>query len=529
MNMNDGLIKGFSILLIFLLIFEIFINVFLVNEVEAAVKQTTEEYKKGDTDGILDGYPGYSELLDALLEAHPDWTFTILFTGLDWDEVIENETTGYHSRSLVQNSSTDWICSTCGSKTYDNGTWYCASTAAVEYYMDPRNWLFEEYVFQFENLEWKDNTYTQEGVEKIIAGTFLDVEEIEYTTTEGKTATINKSYAQVIMEAAEKAGISPYHLASRIVQEQGSGGSSTSSGTYSGYTGYYNFLNINATGSDIIGNALSYAKNENRNWTDPEKSIVGGAEFLASSYISIGQSTLYLQKFDVDNSDGSLYSHQYMQNVSAAMTEGKSIKSAYAKIDSSLNISFNFVIPVYENMPSSNCAVPGTDGGELVEVVCSSLIVRKEPTRSSSQIGSAWNGEILTRIESGVATADGYTWDKVVTDLGIVGYVARGSSTETYIESLGITSGKSIFEIDDDESEIVCVPSTTVSDITDKLTGVTIKNSSGKTVTSGNIGTGYTIEYNGTTYTVVKLRRCQWRRNNKCIRLCEYKELYYGF
>ena len=74
--------------------------------------------------------------------------------------------------------------------------------------------------------------------------------QITYTKTDGSTATINKSYAQVIMEAAQASNISPYHLASRIVQEQGSNStaSSTGKGTYSGYVGYYNFYNINATG-----------------------------------------------------------------------------------------------------------------------------------------------------------------------------------------------------------------------------------------------------------------------------------------
>src|SRR5699024_6025659 len=38
-----------------------------------------------------------------------------------------------------------------------------------------------------------------------------------------------------------------------------------------------------------------------------------------------------------------------------------------------------------------------------------------------------------------------------------------------------------------------------------KLSGAVVKNAKGKKVTSGNIGTGYTIEYDGEKYTVVKL------------------------
>ena len=37
------------------------------------------------------------------------------------------------------------------------------------------------------------------------------------------------------------------------------------------------------------------------------------------------------------------------------------------------------------------------------------------------------------------------------------------------------------------------------------LEDITIKDSSGKVVTSGKLGTGYTINYAGNTYTIVKL------------------------
>ena len=75
--------------------------------------------------------------------------------------------------------------------------------------------------------------------------------QITYTKTDGSTATINKSYAQVIMEAAQASNISPYHLASRMRQEQGPGNeTSLISGTWSGrdgaYKGLYNYFNINS-------------------------------------------------------------------------------------------------------------------------------------------------------------------------------------------------------------------------------------------------------------------------------------------
>lgn len=662
--MDSKFIKCTSILLIITLIMGIFLIIFLPRDSQAKA-QNTKDYKKGSS--MLDDYPGYSALLDDLMEEHPNWTFTILYTGLNWDTVIKNETTATHGRNLIQGKSGEWVCSVCGDKPYDNGSWRCASAATVSYYMDPRNSLYEDYIFQFENLKWVDGKYTINGIKKILDGCdYLLTSKITYTTTSGGKKTINKTYAEVIMDAAEEAGISPYHLASRIRQEQGTGSkaSATATGTYSGYKGYYNFLNVNASGSSssaIIKNALSYAKKQG--WTDPEKSIKGGAKFLAKEYIQYGQNTLYLQKFDVDDSDGDLYWHQYQQNVSAAKTESSSIMKTYKDIDSDLDMPFNFVIPVFENMPSTKCAMPGTQsivteniqvtassvavyksksksstkiatlkkgakvlriergskkengyiwdkivldngkkgyiissgiklidditncditavaiepgnvrngpgtsgttvlttltvgqrvtliekgkyknvdgydwsriiladgtqgyivaryleevsdngstssGSDIVKVVCDGgLTIRKSPGTSSSILGYADKGDYLTRTAKAVSTANGYTWDKVVTDSGKTGYVARGDDDENYIEPVSGTGSSSIkgngFKTTG--SNVVCEPDITVKNILSKASGAVVKNTSGKTVTSGNIGTGFTIKYNGTTYTVVK-------------------------
>ena len=424
--MYSKLIKCFSILLIIIILAILFLNVFMTNNVQAKA-QNTKDYKKGSN--ILDDYPGYSDLIDNLLKEHPNWTFTILFTGLDWDTVIRNETTASHGRNLVQNKSGEWVCSVCGNKAYDNGSWRCASAATVSYYMDPRNSLYEDYIFQFENLKWVDGKYTIEGIEQIISDCdYLLTDSITYTNTSGKKATIKKSYSQVIIEAAKAAGISPYHLASRIRHEQGPGksASATATGTYSGYTGYYNFLNVNASGngsSTIIKNALKYAKKQK--WTDPEKSIEGGAKFLAKEYIQYGQSTLYLQKFDVDDSDDDLYWHQYQQNVSAAKTESTTIMQTYREIDSDLGMPFNFVIPVFENMPDAVCPMPGTQSivTENIQVTDASIVVYKSKSTSSTKLKTLKKGEKILRIEKGAKKESGHIWDKVVLGDGTKGYI----------------------------------------------------------------------------------------------------------
>ena len=65
----------------------------------------------------------------------------------------------------------------------------------------------------------------------------------------------------------------------------------------------------------------------------------------------MGQNTLYLQKFDIVAQDGTLYSHQYMQNLLAPESEAKQMLEIY-KISNTVDSNFNFIIPLYENIPN---------------------------------------------------------------------------------------------------------------------------------------------------------------------------------
>ena len=429
-----------SILILTVLIYYV-LGIFINNKTYAA----TVRKREANLDNLTQSnYPGVASLINELKKSHPNWTFTILYTGLDWSTVIYNETEALHGRSLVQTSSLPWLCGTCGLKAYDNGTWHCASKSTVSYYMDVRNWLNESYIFAFETLSYDASTQTIDGVKRILKGTFMDRDTVTYIDTAGNTQTINKSYAQIIMEAAQEAGVSPYHLASRVKQEQGDGTSGLVNGNYK-YTddngntctdlvGYYNYFNIRATGGDsaaIIKNGLTYAKKES--WTTPELAIKGGAAFLASDYISNYQDCLYLEKYQVDSAGG-LYSHQYMQNVSAPYSEGYSTYVAYRDLGM-LDYSFNFIIPVYENMPQTISPMPNAVTMDIVTenvkvtTSYSALKIRQTASSSGTIVGSADKGTILLRIEKAAAMSDdGRYWDKVVYDTGtgiIVGYSAR--------------------------------------------------------------------------------------------------------
>ena len=83
-------------------------------------------------------------------------------------------------------------------------------------------------------------------------------------------------------------------------------------------------------------------------WDSIYKSILGGSKVVADNYVKKGQNTIYFEKFNVVYQN-SLYSHQYMTNLMAAISEGSSMGQAYENKEQ----AFVFRIPVYENMPES--------------------------------------------------------------------------------------------------------------------------------------------------------------------------------
>lgn len=420
-----------SIILIILILSSL-ITLFINNEVKATYSSK------------FSNYPGYEKLLKELQEAHPNWEFEILETGLDWSEVILAETTGTkanpsHGTNVVPASRGDaWKCA-CNKTVED--VWKCASTAAVSYYMDPRNSLNENYIFQFEQLTYDEKNQTKEGVELILKPCNYAQGKVTYYDSKGNKKTLDKTYVDVIMEAAKEYNISPYHLASRIRQEQGTGNAgSMISGTWTGgsgeYKGLYNFFNICAYGKELVLNGLKYAKSQG--WTDPEKSIKGGAKILAAGYISIGQDTLYLEKFDVVNGGDGYYAHQYMTNVSASRTEGYTIRNTYTSMGLlSSGSKIKFKIPVYKNMPEQICPEPGTEKPvtQDVEINENGVRVRNGKGTNYDVVTNLNKGTKVLRIELDNSKTNGYYWDKIVLANGTKGYVARNYLKQIDLQS----------------------------------------------------------------------------------------------
>lgn len=337
-------------------------------EPEASKKPlTTAQFKKQLK---KEGFPAdYITELMALHETYPNWEFKAYKTGLDWSAAVAAESK-VGLNLLSNGKSPDWKSLEQGAYDwmkdeyipYDGSTWVTASSKAVQYYMDPRNFLDSKSIFQFENLEYQSNTQDQDGVENVLKNTPMHMSSYSYTGDDGASCDI--TYSQTFMKAAEDSGVSPYHLASRAKQEVVTGSESMSasvSGTVVGYEGIYNFYNIGAYHSTqpggAIANGLSWASKGNtynRPWTSPYRSIVGGAQYIGSNYINAGQSTLYLQKFNVTSYR--TYDHQYMANIEAPSSEAYKTAEAYGS--SKENMDIIFTIPIYNNMPQSPCPVP---------------------------------------------------------------------------------------------------------------------------------------------------------------------------
>lgn len=127
------------------------------------------------------GFPeSYKNGLRQLHAQYPNWVFKARNTGLDWNTVIENES--LLGRNLVAAGSvSSWKSVEAGAYNWDNSVWtgldgsnwVAASSDIIRYYMDPRNFLDETYVFQFLSHEYDANTQTIEGLNSLVAGTFL--------------------------------------------------------------------------------------------------------------------------------------------------------------------------------------------------------------------------------------------------------------------------------------------------------------------------------------------------------------------
>ena len=320
--------------------------------------------KDGYSAATLSLFPqSYRSGIWLLHNLQPTYQFVPFDTGVKWTDLMAAEDN--KDKSLASDvTNPGWV--KADSPLYDGSSWRAAKTEVVSYFLDPRNFLDPVYVFQFEKLTFDPAIHTIEGVRAMVKGSFLE--------------STDPDYAAILLQAGSEAGISPYFLASRIIQEMGRTGESLlSKGTLPGYEGYYNFFNIGSTPDPTVENGAlingaKFAKWGSDSaamvitpeeqlmmlpWTSPDLAIRGGARWIAASYIDLGQDTLYFQKFDVITNEDGLFIHQYAQNISMAYTEGSRYHKAYLSQDM-LASAFQFLIPVYADMPELYGTLPAS-------------------------------------------------------------------------------------------------------------------------------------------------------------------------
>ncbi len=334
------------------------------------------------------GFPeSYRPALRTLHAKYPSWIFTASHpinangTPMKWSTVMSYETDLGRANSVPASYPVAQRSFDKGAYNYKTDTWKAAdagfvyaSPEIIAYYLDPRNFLNEQQIFQFENLGYNSQVQTREDVANSLKGSFM---------ADGKTVSIvdrqgtarDMLYPDIFLEAAEWSKASPIFLAKRSLQEVGRNGSDAVSGTVSGYEGIYNYYNIGSySGTNPIRNGLQYAKygsarepdkltaNEKNlyllPWTNPYLSIVGGARWISEGYINAGQNTAYYQKWNIDYAHKyGPWWHQYMGNVVAPTSEGNAVYSTY-KDQGLLNEKHEFIIPVLAEMPAKASPLP---------------------------------------------------------------------------------------------------------------------------------------------------------------------------
>ena len=368
------------------------------------------------------GFPeSYKQSLRQLHAVHPEWTFKAVQTNLAWNDVVAAESAV--GKNLVsKNAIVSWksLESTAYNRRkntwygFDGGSWVAASTALVQYYLDPRNFLGETSVFQFESLEYEAYQNTA-GIKALLAGSFMSG---DYTEPDGSV----RSYADAFLEIGQQVGVSPYHLAARCYQEQGKGKSDSIKGTVAGFENIFNYYNIGAYASGgnsptkqgliYASGQTSGANNYERPWNTRYKSLLGGAEYVAQKYVKVKQNTLYFQKFNVVNTKNGLYKHQYMTNVQAAASEAQKMSKACQAGDQLV-----FYIPVYTGMPETACVRP-TDNNNPNNYLATLAVTDQQLTPVFDPETESYDLTVKKKVKTAEITATAVASTSVISGTG---------------------------------------------------------------------------------------------------------------
>ena len=132
----------------------------------------------------------YKNRLRALHAEYPNWKFVVQNVDISWDEVIKNESV-VGVNLVTKSAKSSWKSTAKGAYNWSNNTWpgfdsnewVAAGESIIKYYMDPRNFLDSTNIFQFLGHGYTTGEQTEEGVEKMLRGTFMESKSSVKTTT----------------------------------------------------------------------------------------------------------------------------------------------------------------------------------------------------------------------------------------------------------------------------------------------------------------------------------------------------------
>ena len=271
----------------------------------------------------------YKQPLRFLHALYPEWSYVPLNTSLDFNQTASI----FQNKSLIDTDDESMIASP---DIIEGQTWCRVSLNASCYFLDPRNGLDGYHALMFEKLTYNPSETLKEG-KRMLEGTEMS----------GIEPQSKKDWAELYRHSAEVNNISMSLLITRAIQEQSGGGLGLRGGhARNNPQGplFYNIYNIGANRSDQDG--IDFAAS--RNWDTREKAILYGSKYLSDNYITKGQDSLYLQKFDVHNHNPG--HHYYMSNIRAPYSEAKNMLRGY-KSNNMDHVKRILEIPIYSNMP----------------------------------------------------------------------------------------------------------------------------------------------------------------------------------
>lgn len=204
-----------------------------------------------------------------------------------------------------------------------SGHWKAADKSEVLKYLDPSNYINDDFgKYQFLRITYCD------GITADVLNNKLKGKGV----LEGK--------GDVFLQAAKENNISPIYLVCHALEETGNGTSELASGITLNDKTVYNLFGIGAVDADPINAGAKRAYSEG--WFSVDAAIMGGAKFVANSYINnpnYNQNTLYKMRWNPN-----VLWHQYATDIRWAYNEIYNLKSLY---DLCPNAKLIFDIPTF--------------------------------------------------------------------------------------------------------------------------------------------------------------------------------------